>query len=109
VIKQNVFLSILVYLIFSIFLKKNKSSFFVKKQRISPKKLAILIKKSKFSFFFKFDIVGHFFSNVVYQEQVNTIIIYYIPSSSEVLSPHGYNAHQTKVKKDTILNKNMKG
>jgi hypothetical protein len=37
--------------------------------------------------------VGHLFSNVVYQEQVNTIVSYYRPSSSEALSPHGYNAH----------------
>jgi hypothetical protein len=44
--------------------------------------------------------VGHLFSNVVGQEQGNTIVIYYRPSSSEALSPHGYNAHQTKVKKD---------
>jgi hypothetical protein len=44
--------------------------------------------------------VGHFFSNVVDQEQGNTIVNYYRPSSSEALSPHGYNAHQTKVKKD---------
>jgi hypothetical protein len=44
--------------------------------------------------------VGYLFSNVVYQEQGNTIVSYYGPSSSEALSPHGYNAHQTKVKKD---------
>jgi hypothetical protein len=44
--------------------------------------------------------VGHLFSNVVGQEQGNTIVNYYGPSSSEALSPHGYNAHQTKVKKD---------
>jgi hypothetical protein len=35
--------------------------------------------------------VGHLFSNVVYQEQGNTIVNYYGPSSSEVLSPHGHN------------------
>jgi hypothetical protein len=44
--------------------------------------------------------VVHLFSNVVYREQGNTIVNYYIPSSSEALSPHGYNVHQTKVKKD---------
>jgi hypothetical protein len=43
--------------------------------------------------------VGHLFSNAVNQEQGNTIVNYYGPSSSEVLSPHGYNDHQTKVKK----------
>jgi hypothetical protein len=36
--------------------------------------------------------VGHLFSNVVYQEQGNTIVNYYGPSYSEILSPHGYNA-----------------
>jgi hypothetical protein len=44
--------------------------------------------------------VDHLFSNVVDQEQGNTIVNYYRPSSSEALSPHGNNAHQTKVKKD---------
>jgi hypothetical protein len=44
--------------------------------------------------------VGHLFSNVVGQEQGNTIVNYYIPSSSDALFPHGYNAHQTMVKKD---------
>jgi hypothetical protein len=44
--------------------------------------------------------VGHLFSNVVNQEQDNTILKDKGPSSSEALSPHGYNAHQTKVKKD---------
>jgi hypothetical protein len=44
--------------------------------------------------------VGHLFSNVVDEEQGNTIVNYYGPSSSKALSPHGYNAHQTKVKKD---------
>jgi hypothetical protein len=39
-------------------------------------------------------------SNVVGQEQGNKIVNYYGPSSSEALSPHEYNAHQTKVKKD---------
>jgi hypothetical protein len=44
--------------------------------------------------------VGHLFSNVVGQEQDNTIVNYYGPLSSEALSPYWYNAHQTKVKKD---------
>jgi hypothetical protein len=44
--------------------------------------------------------VGQLFSNVVGQEQGNTIVDYYGPSSSEALSPHWYNAHHTKVKKD---------
>jgi hypothetical protein len=44
--------------------------------------------------------VDHLFSNAVDQEQGNTIINYYGPSSSEALFPHGFNAHQTKVKKD---------
>jgi hypothetical protein len=43
--------------------------------------------------------VGHLFSNALNQEQGNTIVSYNRPSSSEALSPHGYNAHQTKVKK----------
>jgi hypothetical protein len=47
--------------------------------------------------------VGHLFSNVVNQEQGNTIVDYYKPSSSEVLSPHGYNTHQTEVRKDISL------
>jgi hypothetical protein len=37
--------------------------------------------------------VDHLFSNVVDQEQDNTTVNYYGPSSSEALSPHGYNAH----------------
>jgi hypothetical protein len=37
--------------------------------------------------------VGYLFSNVVGQEQGNTIVNYYGPSSSEVLSPHRYNTH----------------
>jgi hypothetical protein len=36
--------------------------------------------------------VGHLFSNTVDQEQGNTIFNYYRPSSSEALSPHGYDA-----------------
>jgi hypothetical protein len=51
--------------------------------------------------------VGHLFSNVVNQEQDNTIVNYYGPSSSEALSPHGYNDHQTKVKKDIPSSFNM--
>jgi hypothetical protein len=45
-------------------------------------------------------IVGHLFSNAMGYEQGNTIVNYYKPSSSEALSPHGYNAHRTKDKKD---------
>jgi hypothetical protein len=41
--------------------------------------------------------VGHLFSNAMNQEQGNTIVKDKGPSSSEALSPHGYNAHQTKV------------
>ena len=41
--------------------------------------------------------VGHLFSNTVCQEQVNTIVNCKRPSSSEALSPYGYNTHQTKV------------
>jgi hypothetical protein len=52
--------------------------------------------------------VGHLFSNVVGQEQGNTIVNYYEPSSSEALPPHGYNAHQTKVKKDIPSSFNMR-
>jgi hypothetical protein len=37
--------------------------------------------------------VGHLFSNVEDQEQGNTIVNYYGPSSFEALSPHGNNAH----------------
>jgi hypothetical protein len=44
--------------------------------------------------------VDHLFSNVVSQEQGNTIVNYNRPSSSEVLSTHGYNIHQTKVEKN---------
>jgi hypothetical protein len=58
----------------------------------------------------KFDtlvFVGHLFSMVVDQEQGNTIVNYYGPSSSEVLSPHGYNTHQTKVEKDIPSSFNM--
>jgi hypothetical protein len=44
--------------------------------------------------------VGHLFSNVVGQDQGNTIVNYYGPLSFEALSSNGYNAHQTKVKKD---------
>jgi hypothetical protein len=44
--------------------------------------------------------VSHLLSNTLNQEQGNTIVNYYGPSSSKALSPHGYNAHQTKDKKD---------
>jgi hypothetical protein len=51
---------------------------------------------------FKFyQYVGHLFSNAVNQEQGNTIVKGQGPSSSEVLSPLGYNNLQTKVMKDT--------
>jgi hypothetical protein len=52
-------------------------------------------------------IVGHLFSNVVDQEQDNTIVNFYRPSSSKALFTHGYNAHQKKVKKDIPLSFNM--
>jgi hypothetical protein len=45
-------------------------------------------------------IVVYLFLNSMNQEQDNTIVNYYGPSSSEALSSHGYNAHQMKVKKD---------
>jgi hypothetical protein len=51
--------------------------------------------------------VGYLFSNDVGQEQGNTIDNYHGPSSSEALSPHGYNTHQTKVKKDIPSSFNM--
>jgi hypothetical protein len=41
--------------------------------------------------------VGHLFSNVVSQEQGNTIVNCERPSSFEALFLHGYNTHQTKV------------
>jgi hypothetical protein len=44
--------------------------------------------------------VGYLFSDTMNQEQGNTIVNYSRSLSSEALSPHGYNAHQTKVKKD---------
>jgi hypothetical protein len=50
---------------------------------------------------------GHLFSNAVGQEQGNTIVNYYGPSSFEALSPHGYNAHQRKVKKGIPSSFNM--
>jgi hypothetical protein len=51
--------------------------------------------------------VVHLLSDVVYQEQGNTVINYYRPSSSKALSPHGHNALQTKVKKDISSSFNM--
>jgi hypothetical protein len=45
--------------------------------------------------------VVHLFSNVVNQEQGNTIVEGQGPTSSEALSPFGYNDLQTKVIKDT--------
>jgi hypothetical protein len=47
--------------------------------------------------------VGHLFSNAVSQEQGNTIVNRYRPSSPEALFPYGYNASRTKVKKDTFI------
>jgi hypothetical protein len=52
--------------------------------------------------------VGHLSSNVADQEQGNTIVNYYGPSSSEALSSHGNNDHQTKVKKDLTSSFNVK-
>jgi hypothetical protein len=43
--------------------------------------------------------VGHLFSNAMNQEQGNTIVNYYGPSSFEALFPHRCNAHQTKDKR----------
>jgi hypothetical protein len=40
-------------------------------------------------------------------QQGNTVVNYCGHSSSEALSPHGYNAHQTKVKKDVPSSFNM--
>jgi hypothetical protein len=51
--------------------------------------------------------VGNLFSNAVDQEQGNTIVNFYRPSSLKALFPHGYNAHQTKVKKDIPSSFNM--
>jgi hypothetical protein len=42
------------------------------------------------------------------QEQGNTIVNYYGPSSSEALSSHENNAHETKVKKDLPSSFNMR-
>jgi hypothetical protein len=52
-------------------------------------------------------IVGHLFSNVVDQEPGNTIVNDYGPSSSEALSSHKNNAHQTKIGKDLPSSFNM--
>jgi hypothetical protein len=51
--------------------------------------------------------VGYLLSNAVNQEQGNTIVNCYGPSSSEALSPHEHNDHQTKVKKDIPSSLNM--
>ena len=50
--------------------------------------------------------VVHLLSDAVDQEQGNTIVNYYGPSSFEALLPHESNAHQTKVKRDlpSLLN-----
>jgi hypothetical protein len=47
-------------------------------------------------------VVGHLFSNVVNQEQGNTIVKGQGPSSSRVLSPFGHNNLQTKVMKNML-------
>jgi hypothetical protein len=44
--------------------------------------------------------VDYLFSNVVDQEQGNTIVKHLGPSSSKALPPLKYNNHQTKVTKD---------
>jgi hypothetical protein len=64
-----------------------------------PKVSESLISSKNNKFYVKAFVV-HLFLNVVYQEQDNIIVNYNRPSSSEALSPHGYNVHQTKVKKD---------
>jgi hypothetical protein len=51
--------------------------------------------------------VGDLFSNAVDREQGNTIVNFYGPSSPKALFPRGYNAHQTKVKKDIPSSFNM--
>jgi hypothetical protein len=51
--------------------------------------------------------VAHLLLNAVNREQGNTIVNYYGPSSFEALSPHSYNAHQTKVKKGIPSSFNM--
>jgi hypothetical protein len=51
--------------------------------------------------------VGYLFSNAEDQEQGNIIVNCYEPSSSEALSSHRNNAHQTKVKKDLPSSFNM--
>ena len=53
-----------------------------------------------YSSFLDFVCVGFLFSNVVDQEQVNTILKDYGPSSSETYSPFGYVGSRTKVTKD---------
>jgi hypothetical protein len=53
-----------------------------------------------FFFFIIFSIVGHLFSNVVDQEQGNTIVKDKGPLYSEALFPLGLNEHRTKVMKD---------
>jgi hypothetical protein len=40
------------------------------------------------------------YSQMLWEEQGNTIFNCNRPSSSKLLSPHGYNTHQTKVEKD---------
>jgi hypothetical protein len=52
-------------------------------------------------------IVRHLFLNAVNQEHDNTIVNYYVPSSSKALSSHENNAHQTKAKNDLPSSFNM--
>jgi hypothetical protein len=63
--------------------------------------------KYYFIYIYIYIYVGHLLSNVVGQEQGNTIVNYYGPSSSEALSPNVYNAHHEKVKKDIPSSFNM--
>jgi hypothetical protein len=61
---------------------------------------ALLLKKSFNLRVLELHSVDHLFSNVVNQEQGNTVVNGQRPSSSEVLSPLGYNNLQTKIMKD---------
>jgi hypothetical protein len=47
--------------------------------------------------------VGHLFSNAMNQEQGNTIVIYYRPSSSEALFPHRHNASSDECQGHTFV------
>jgi hypothetical protein len=48
-------------------------------------------------------IVGHLFSNIEYQEQDNTIVSYYGPSPSKVLSPYGHNTSSDEGQEEHIF------